>query len=103
MGRAVTFKGANDLPDCSGMVRFGASINVKMKHPITGTPTGVSRQFDFNTPHRALALKCGFHAAAITTGSLKVKVNGRGCGRMFDSVGPGCTFVAQGHPKVFAG
>jgi hypothetical protein len=47
---------------------------------------------------------CVPHIASISIGSLKVNVNGRGCGRMGDDVGGGsCTRVAEGHPKVFAG
>ena len=98
MGRAVTFFGAADIPHCSGMVRFGKSDNVKVGG------IGVSRQGDINTPHLLPGLPCPVHAAPIAIGSLKVKVNGRGCGRMGDDVGGGgCTRVAEGHPKVFAG
>jgi len=96
MGRAVTFFGAADIPHCSGMVRFGKSDNVKVGG------IGVSRQGDINTPHLLPGLPCPVHAAPIAIGSLKVKVNGRGCGRIGDSIS-GCTSVAQGHPKVFAG
>ena len=96
MGRAVTFFGAADIPHCSGMVRFGNSDNVKVGG------LGVSRQGDINTPHLLPGFPCPAHAAPIAIGSLKVKVNGRGCGRVGDSIS-GCTSVAQGHPKVFAG
>ena len=96
MGRAVTFFGAADIPHCSGMVRFGKSDNVKVGG------IGVSRQGDINTPHLLPGLPCPVHAAPIAIGSLKVKVNGRGCGRIGDSIA-GCTSVAEGHPKVFAG
>ena len=96
MGRAVTFFGAADIPHCSGMVRFGKSDNVKVGG------LGVSRQGDINTPHLLPGIPCPVHAAPIAIGSLKVKVNGRGCGRIGDSIS-GCTSVAQGHPKVFAG
>ena len=96
MGRAVTFFGAADIPHCSGMVRFGKSDNVKVGG------IGVSRQGDINTPHLLPGLPCPTHAAPIAIGSLKVKVNGRGCGRIGDSIA-GCTSVAQGYPKVFAG
>ena len=86
-----------DIPHCSGMVRVGASINVLVNG------IGVSRQFDFNDPHLFPAgLFCFVHAAPISTGSLKVRVNGRGCGRVGDSVA-GCTFVASGSFNVFAG
>ena len=96
MGRAVTFFGAADIPHCSGMVRFGKSDNVKVGG------IGVSRQGDINTGHLKPGAPCGRHVAPIAIGSLKVKVNGRGCGRIGDSIA-GCTSVAQGHPKVFAG
>ena len=96
MGRAVTFFGAADIPHCSGMVRFGKSTNVKVGG------IGISRQGDFNTPHLKPGLPCPDHVAPIAIGSLKVKVNGRGCGRIGDSIA-GCTSVAQGYPKVFAG
>ena len=97
MGRAVTFFGAADVPHCSPMTRLGKSTNVKVGG------LGVSRQGDINTPHLLPAgVFCVGHVAPITLGSLKVKVNGRGCGRMGDSI-TGCTRVAEGHPKVFAG
>ena len=106
MGRAVTFIGALDNFHCSFPFRGDiGSTNVKMKHPITGIPTGISRRGDFNTPHQKPAgVFCVGHVASISIGSLKVKVNGRGCGRIGDDVGgAGCTSVAEGHPKVFAG
>jgi len=96
MGRAVTFFGAADIPHCSGMVRFGKSDNVKVGG------IGVSRRGDINTPHLLPGAPCRGHVASIAIGSLKVKVNGRGCGRIGDSIA-GCTSVAQGYPKVFAG
>ena len=96
MGRAVTFKGAADVPHCSGMVRSGHSLNVRVGG------IGVSRQGDVNTTHLLPGIPCPPHAAPITTGSTKVIVNGKGCGRMGDSIS-GCTKVAEGHPKVFAG
>ena len=86
-----------DIPHCSPMVRVGASINVLVNG------IGVSRQFDFNDPHLFPAgLFCFVHAAPIAVGSLRVRVNGRGCGRIGDSVA-GCTFVASGSFNVFAG
>ena len=94
---AVCRKGHFDIPHCSGMVRFGSSENVRVNG------IGVSRQYDVNTPHLVpVGLFCVIHAAPITMGSTTVKVNGRGCGRIFDSIA-GCTFVAQGSPNVFAG
>jgi uncharacterized Zn-binding protein involved in type VI secretion len=86
-----------DLVHCSLPSRVGASTNVLVNG------IGVSRQFDFNDPHLFPAgLFCFVHAAPISTGSLKVRVNGRGCGRVGDSVA-GCTFVASGSFNVFAG
>ena len=86
-----------DIPHCSPMVRVGASANVLVNG------IGVSRQFDFNSPHLFPAgIICPIHAAPITFGSSKVRVNGRGCGRVGDSVAA-CTFVATGSSNVFAG
>ena len=86
-----------DIPHCSGMVRVGASINVLVNG------IGVSRQGDFNSPHLFPAgIICPPHVAPITFGSFRVRVNGRGCGRIGDSVA-GCTFVASGSFNVFAG
>lgn len=96
MGRAVTFIGAFDNYHCSFPFRAVGSANVKVGG------IGVSRQGDFNTPHLKPGIPCKGHVASISIGSLKVKVNGRGCGRIGDSIA-GCTSVAQGHPKVFAG
>ena len=99
MGRAVTFFGAADIPHCSHMTRLGKSTNVKVGG------LGVSRQGHINTGHlKPMGPFCVGHVASISIGSLKVIVNGRGCGRMGDDVGGGgCTRVAEGHPKVFAG
>ena len=92
---AVTFKGAADIPHCSGMVRNGASTNVFVNG------RGISREGDLNTSHLLPAKPvCKSHAAGIQSGSSKVRVNGRGCGRIGDST---CTSVAQGSPNVFAG
>ena len=99
MGRAVTFIGAADVFHCSGMVRFGGSTDVFVNG------IGVSRQGDVNTVHKVPIPGtpiCGKHARPITLGSTTVKVNGRGCGRIFDSL-TDCTRVAQGSPNVFAG
>jgi len=86
-----------DLVHCSTPSRLGASINVLVNG------IGVSRQFDSNTPHLFPAVPiCLTHAAAIAVGSLRVRVNGRGCGRIGDAVA-GCTIVASGSLNVFAG
>ena len=97
MGRAVTFIGANDVPHCSGMVRRQGSTNVFVNG------IGVSRQGDVNTKHKfPLSTFCPPHAQPIFIGSRTVKVNGRGCGRVGDTI-TACTKVAQGSPNVFAG
>ena len=86
-----------DLVHCSLPSRVGASINVLVNG------IGVSRQGDFNDPHLyPVGIFCFFHAAPIAIGSLRVRVNGRGCGRIGDSVA-GCTFEASGSFNVFAG
>ena len=86
-----------DLVHCSLPSRVGASTNVLVNG------IGVSRQFDFNDPHLFPAgLFCFVHAAPIAVGSLRVRVNGRGCGRIGDIVA-GCTVVASGSLNVFAG
>ena len=87
-----------DIPHCSGMKRNQRSDNVKVNG------TGISRQDDHNTTH----LKppnippCVPHTAPITTGSTTVFVNGKGCGRIGDTI-TGCTSVATGSSNVFAG
>ncbi len=69
--------GDADVPHCSGMVRARGSTNVKVNG------IGISRQGDPNTGHKVPPNKppCGGHAVAIQSGSSKVRVNGRGCGR----------------------
>ena len=93
---AVCRIGDADVPHCSGMVRLGGSINVFVNG------IGVSRQTDVNTSHLLPGIPCPTHAAPITVGSLTVKVNGLGCGRIFDLI-TGCTSVAEGSSNVFAG
>ena len=62
-----------------------------------------SRQTDVNTPHlKPAGDKCITHVAPITTGSLTVRVNGLGGGRIMDAI-TACTFVAEGSPNVFCG
>ena len=93
---AVCVKGHADVPHCGPMVRFGASTNVFVNG------IGISRETDVNTPHLLPGIPCPTHAAPITVGSLTVKVNGRGWGRIGDSLLL-CTFVATGSLNVFAG
>ena len=64
-----------------------------------------SCQGDYNTPHLLFCSCppcCCPHAAPITIGSFTVRVNGRGAGRMFDSISS-CTAVAQGSWNVLCG
>ena len=62
-----------------------------------------SRQGDNNTGHLIpSAVPCPSHAAPIATGSPTVFVNGKGAGRVGDSVA-GCTSVAAGSPNTFCG
>lgn len=95
---AATRIGDADVAHCSGMVRAQGSGNVF----VNGIPW--SRQGDNNTVHLKppLVPRCFPHAAPITIGSTKVFVNGRGAGRVGDSI-TGCTSVAAGSGNVFAG
>ena len=68
---------------------------------------GVSRRGDNNTPHQLPPFPpskppCPAHSAGIAVGSTKVFANGKGVGRITDSIS-GCTSVAQGSGNVFAG
>jgi uncharacterized Zn-binding protein involved in type VI secretion len=78
------------------MVRAAGSSNVFVNG------IAVSRQGDTNTAHLLPGVPCPSHAAVITTGSTTVKVNGKGCGRVGDSI-TSCTAVAAGSSNVFAG
>ena len=93
---AVTRIGDNDTSHCSVPTRAQGSQNVFCN----GIP--ISRQDDLNTPHLVPGSPCTSHTAAITTGSTKVFVNGKGCGRIGDAIS-GCTTVAEGSDNVFAG
>ena len=94
---AVTRKGDDDVPHCSGMVRDECSGNVFCNS------IGISRQGDNNTPHLLPAgIICPSHAVPITTGSGIVFVNSVGCGRIGDAI-TSCTEVAEGSGNVFAG
>ena len=93
---AVTRIGDSDVGHCSGMVRAAGSGNVFVNG------IAVSRQGDNNTVHLLPPGPCGSHAAAISSGSSTVKINGKGCGRVGDGIS-GCTSVAAGSPNVFAG
>lgn len=97
MSIPATRIGDRDLPHCSGMVRAEGSYNVL----VGGIPW--SRQGDVNVPHLIPAgITCIIHAAPIAIGSTSVIINGRGGGRIGDSIA-GCTNVAQGSYNVMAG
>jgi len=108
MGSPICRIGDKDIPECLGLpFRAEGSPDVFCN----GIP--ISRQGDKNTPHFGpphlfvfLPFDrhpiCSLHTNPISSGSRTVKVNGRGCGRLGDSVA-GCTSVAEGSPNVFAG
>ena len=88
-----------DVFHCSLPRRLPRSNNVRVNG------IGISRQGDVNTVHKVPIPGtpiCGKHAKPILTGSLTVRVNGKGCGRVGDPVA-GCTSVATGSLNVFAG
>lgn len=95
---AATRIGDADVTHCSGMTRAAGSPNVFVN--------GIawSRQGDNNTTHLLPpnVPPCPSHAAPIASGSSTVKVNGKGAGRVGDSIS-GCTSVAAGSSNVFAG
>ena len=100
MGKAVCVIGDKDLVHCSVPSRAGGSSNVFVNG------IGISRQGDSNTTHKLPPFPppnpCPVHAAPIAVGSLTVRINGKGCGRVGDSIA-GCTAVASGSSNVFAG
>ena len=93
---AATRIGDADVTHCSTPARAEGSPNVF----VNGIPW--SRQGDVNTVHLLPGSPCPAHAAPIATGSSTVFVNGKGAGRIGDSIS-GCTSVAEGSPNVFAG
>ena len=93
---AVTRIGDADVAHCSGMTRAVGSPNVFCNG------IAVSRQGDNNTTHLLPGVPCPAHAAPIASGSGTVFVNGKGCGRVGDSISA-CTSVAAGSSNVFAG
>jgi len=95
---SVTRIGDLDLFHCSFMTRAFGSGSVF----VNGRP--VSFQGCANTPHLIFGGRfCVTHSAVILIGSTTVKVHTLGIGQMFNSVGPVCTYVAQGSANVFAG
>ena len=95
---AVTRIGDADVAHCSGMTRAAGSPNV------FANSIAVSRQGDNNTSHLLPpnVPPCPAHSAPIASGSSTVFVNGKGIGRVGDSIA-GCTSVAAGSSNVFAG
>jgi len=93
---AATRIGDADVTHCSGMTRAQGSPNVFVN--------GIawSREGDLNTVHLLPGVPCPPHAAPIAVGSTTVFVNGKGAGRIGDTI-TGCTSVAAGSPDVFAG
>jgi len=85
-----------DAIHCSTPLRSALSPNVIVNG------TGISRQGDNNTSHDVPGDPCPSHAAPIATGSTTVFINGKGCGRIGDSI-TGCTSVATGSSNTFAG
>ena len=86
-----------DVFHCSLPRRMGRSDNVKVNG------VGISCEGHFNSAHlKPAAGRWITHYAPIASGSSKVKVNGKGCGRIGDDVS-GCTSVGSGSENVFAG
>ncbi len=85
-----------DVVHCSRPYRAQGSPNVY----VNGKRW--SRQGDLNTTHDVPGDPCPSHTAPITSGSSTVKVNGKGAGRVGDSI-TDCTSVAAGSFNVFAG
>ena len=94
---AVTRVGDADIPHCGPMTRAQGSPDTFVNNK------PVSRKGDVNTPHLLPGgLFCPTHTAPITTGSLKTFANGKGFGRVGDSL-TACTAVAQGSNDTFSG
>ena len=94
--KAVTREGDRDVTHCSTPQRAQGSPNVFVNN------IKLSRQGDNNTVHLLPGLPCPSHARPIATGSTTVFANGKGVGRIGDSISS-CTSVAQGSDNVFAG
>ena len=94
--KAVTRRGDADVIHCSVPFREQHSPDVFVNN------IPVSRQGDNNTVHVLPGLPCPSHQKPIATGSTTVFINGKGCGRIGDSISA-CTSVAEGSDNVFAG
>ncbi len=89
--------GDMDLVHCSVPLRAEGSRNVFVNG------LAWSCQSHNNIPHLLPGGRvCTVHAAPVSGGSSKVKVNGLSAGRIGDAIS-GCTAVAQGSSNVFAG
>ena len=93
---AVTRIGDADIPHCSAPARAEGSPTVFVNS------IAWSRQGDNNTGHLKPGAPCPPHVAPIAIGSLTVKINSVGCGRIGDGISA-CTSVAAGSENVFAG
>ena len=97
MSRPATRVGDKDIVhDCNQQYRAEGSPDVM----VNGIPW--SRQGDKNTPHNYTPTCIPIHAMPIATGSKSVFINGKGAGRIGDSI-TSCTAVAEGSPDVYAG
>ena len=90
--------GDADIWHCNQPFRMTGSPNVF----INGRPA--SCQLDFNTPHLmpVPGAVCVTHIATISLGSFSVRINGRGAGRVTDTVFM-CTAVMTGSFNVRIG
>lgn len=93
---AATRVGDADVTHCSTPYRAQGSPNVFVNE------ISWSRAGDVNTVHLLPGSPCPSHTAAIGTGSSTVFINGKGAGRVGDSIS-GCTAVAAGSSNVFSG
>ena len=93
---AVTRVGDKDVVHCSLPTRGQGSPNVR----VNSRP--VSRKGDNNNVHLLPGAPCPAHVAPIKFGSKYVTANGKGIGRVYDTI-TGCTSVAQGSPNITDG
>ena len=91
---AVARLGDANVTHCSGMVQAEGSGNVFAN----GIP--ISLKGHHNTGHKLHGSPCPGHTAPISSGSKKVFINSKECGRSGD---PTCTSIAAGSPNVFVG
>ena len=97
IARPATRIGDFDLIHCNWPNRMTGSPNVL----VNGSPW--SCQIDFNFPHTfPSGFNCYPHLRPITLGSITVRINGRGAGRMADGIYD-CTWTFTGSHNVMAG